>query len=555
MQVGSVRALVFALLAGAAALATSGCGGGGGGGGGGVAVGATPTASPTVSGPTYTPNVFAAASTFEDFCAAPRTGKDIQGVAFPDKQGSLLQELFFLRSWTNQTYLWNTEVVDQNPATFTSPVTYFGTLKTNATTSTGKPKDNFHFNLATADYLASTISAPTASYGAEIRVFAGTPPRNVQVVYTSDAPATTVVGATANLTRGTKILVADGIDVINGGSTQAQVDILNNAVFPKTAGETHTFTVQYPSGTTRTITLQSASLVEAPVNKTAVLTTATGKVGYIMLNTFSPFSSEKGLVDAIASVKLQGVSDLVLDLRYNGGGLLAVASQLSYMIAGSARTSGRTFEKVQFNAAAGALNPVTGGANNPTPFYSTGLGFTVPSGIAIQSLDLPRVYIITTSSTCSASEAVINGLRGVNVNVVLIGGTTCGKPYGFYPQDNCGQTYFSIQFKGVNDQAFGDYADGFAAANSTASAPVKIPGCAVNDDLTHELGDVNETMLATALNYRAVGTCPTPPASGLSVAAVAVKEGVEMELSGRSQAAELLRSNRDMRMPQQSVAP
>ena len=55
--------------------------------------------------------------------------------------------------------------------------------------------------------------------------------------------------------------------------------------------------------------------------------------------------------------------------------------------------------------------------------------------------------------------AVINGLRGVNVEVYVIGSTTCGKPYGFYPTDNCGTTYFSIQFRGVNALGFGDYTD------------------------------------------------------------------------------------------------
>ena len=64
------------------------------------------------------------------------------------------------------------------------------------------------------------------------------------------------------------------------------------------------------------------------------------------------------------------------------------------------------------------------------------------------ALDLERVFVLTTASTCSASEAIINSLRGINVEVIQIGSTTCGKPYGFYPQDNCGTTYFTIQFAG-----------------------------------------------------------------------------------------------------------
>ena len=75
---------------------------------------------------------------------------------------------------------------------------------------------------------------------------------------------------------------------------------------------------------------------------------------------------------------------------------------------------------------------------------------------------------------------MVNSLRGVGVTVNLVGGTTCGKPYGFFPQDNCGTTYFAIQFQGVNQQGFGDYGDGFA------------PTCAVADDFGHALGDPAE---------------------------------------------------------------
>ncbi len=542
VQTLSLRNLVCAILVAAAAA----CGGGGGGGSSGGGGGGGPPGS---SGPTWTPGVFQSANTFANRCAVVRTGADSRGQAFPDLPGTLAQELFWLRSWTNQTYLWNTEVVDQNPGGFSDRVTYFNVLKTTALAGSGKLKDQFHFSASTADYLAQVTSAPEASYGAEVRVFSGSPPRNVRILYTSPGtPATDLLAGTPKLIRGTQILTVDGIDLVNGGTSQAQIDILNNGMFPRTAGESHTFTVRYPDNSQRAITMISASLVEPPVNRQTVLTTPSGKVGYILLNTFSPFSSEKALVDAIAAVKAQGINDVVLDLRYNGGGLLAIASQLSYMVAGQSRTTGHIFERLQFNAAAGSNNPVTGGANAPTPFYNTGLGFTVANGAPIQSLDLPRVYILSTSSTCSASESVINGLRGINVDVVLIGTTTCGKPYGFYPEDNCGQTYFSIQFKGINDKSFGDYPDGFSPTNSSSVFAVKIPGCAVADDLTHELGDASEAMLSAALGYRANATCPTPPPTSIGVAQ-APEAGLSIETTGRSPAAEILRGIRDLRMP------
>ena len=115
-------------------------------------------------------------------------------------------------------------------------------------------------------------------------------------------------------------------------------------------------------------------------------------------------------------------------------------------------------------------------AEKITPFHSTAQGFSLPDGQALPTLNLSRVYVLVGSGTCSASEAIVNGLRGVGVTVNLIGATTCGKPYGFYPTDNCDTTYFAIQFQGVNQLGQGDYADGFAptcAARPARSSSVR----------------------------------------------------------------------------------
>jgi carboxyl-terminal processing protease len=167
------------------------------------------------------------------------------------------------------------------------------------------------------------------------------------------------------------------------------------------------------------------------------------------------------------------------------------------MIAGSTRTSGRTFERLLFNDKRTADN---NDPDNNTPFYNVTSGFTGSGTTANQplpQLTLNRLFVLATPGTCSASEAIVNGLRGIGVEVVLVGGTTCGKPYGFTAKDNCGISYFPIEFQGVNDQGFGDYASGFAAT------------CAASDDLTRELGDSSEGLLAAALSRRANGSCPT----------------------------------------------
>lgn len=124
-------------------------------------------------------------------------------------------------------------------------------------------------------------------------------------------------------------------------------------------------------------------------------------------------------------------------------------------------------------------------------------------------LNLPRVFVLSSGDTASASEAFINGLRGIDIEVILIGETTRGKPYGFYGIDNCGVTYFTVHFKGENAKGFGDYADGFIPSDSDDMFGAEVRGCVVADDLTHVLGDPEEAQLATALTYIETGACPT----------------------------------------------
>ena len=113
-------------------------------------------------------------------------------------------------------------------------------------------------------------------------------------------------------------------------------------------------------------------------------------------------------------------------------------------------------------------------------------------------LGLRRLYVLSSERTCSASESIINSLRGIDVEVILVGGTTCGKPYGFHRQDNCGLAFFAIEFQGYNAKNFGDYTAGFPAA------------CPVQDNLTSTLGATSEPLLAAALHHVDTGSCPAP---------------------------------------------
>nr|WP_070958837.1 S41 family peptidase [Hyphomonas sp. Mor2] len=564
MAKSGFASIAKAMVSVAGSVALAACGGGGGGGGSapppvtGSPPPPPPPPPPTSQGPSWTQGVFEPASTFKDQCEAPRSGVDIEGNTFPDQAGTLLEEMFWLRSWTDETYLWNNEVTDRDPATFNNRVTYFDQLKTNALTPSGENKDDFHFSETTEAFLERRNSAASAGYGLSLIVFSNTVPRDYRVRYTEpNSPASQIVSGQPNFVRGARILQIDGVDLVNGNS-QSDIDALNAGLSPANPGETHTFTIQEPgSASTRTVTVTSADIAQQPVNRTAIINTPTGDVGYILFNTFSPFSSEADIANAITTLSNAGVNDLVLDLRYNGGGLLTVASQLAYMIAGPARTNGRTFELLRFNADAGNTNPVTGAFNDPIPFTRTGVGFSLANGTPLDDLNLNRVFILATEGTCSASEAVINGLRGIDVEIVLFGspgavtpgGNTCGKPFGFYPTDNCGRTYYTIQFQGVNDKGFGDYTDGFIPGNSNTAFGERVSGCIVSDDLNTELGDPSEGMLAAALQYRQDGTCPAVTPKTTAQAAVAKGTPGLVASTPLTPEENFLANNRDMTQP------
>src|SRR3954468_24403243 len=115
-------------------------------------------------------------------------------------------------------------------------------------------------------------------------------------------------------------------------------------------------------------------------------------------------------MDAVTTLKAANVTDLVLDIRYNGGGYLDMASELAYMIANTTLTSGRTFEKIVFNDKNPTKDPVTGETLAPTPFWSKSQGFqgsALQSGQTLPSLNLNNLCVITGPGTCSASESII----------------------------------------------------------------------------------------------------------------------------------------------------
>jgi hypothetical protein len=481
-----------AMLATALGLALSGCGGGGGGSSGSPVVGNPDTPSYGPAGPS---------SSFAQQCAANNTL-----AAANLRTASLSTEKTWLRAYFDEAYLWRDEVPSVNPNlasysgtdTYVALDTYFQALTTPNLTSTGQLRDRFSFTYPTADWNALSGSGVEAGYGIEWTLVSVTPPRQIRAAYVEAGSPADLAG----IVRGDQLVSADGTSA--DATSDAGTDALNAALYPGAAGTAHNFTFTRASGGTITRSLTSAAVTRTPVPVAKVVTTPLGtKAGYLLFNDHNA-PSEAQLITAMRSFQTQGVQELVLDLRYNGGGYLYIASELATMIAGTTRTAGQAFETLKYSAKRSSENMTT-------PFYTTSC-YLSSSGCTKQevlpTLNLARIYVLAQSGTCSASESVINGLRGVGVDVVLVGGKTCGKPYGFTAKDNCGVSYFPIEFAGVNAQGFGDYADGFEPTTNGTAGTRYVKGCTVADDMSHALGDTSESMLASALGHVDRGSCP-----------------------------------------------
>ena len=421
--------------------------------------------------------VFLPSNIFADTCA-DLSKAYYKSISSP---GIYADENNWLRSWSHETYLWYDEIRDQDPTCCSTPV-YFDLMKTFETNPSGDPKDRFHFTVPTAEFLANRQSIDIG-YGAEFVLLRAAPPRDVRIAYTE--PGSPATAPEVNLSRGARILEIDGERMLDSRN----LDVLNNGLFPRTAGESHTFTVlDLGAPTPRTVTMTSVEITSHPIQNVRILAASNGdRIGYMQFNAHNA-PAAAAITEAGKHLKNAGIDDLIVDLRYNGGGLVYVAQILSSMVAGTEK-EGLIFEEFETNG------------KIPSESWEFALEFSADdiigdTDLTVPSLGLPRLFVLTSPRTCSASESIINSLLGINIDVIRIGDFTCGKPYGFTPTENCGTVYHSINFRGVNAKGEADFEDGFT------------PHCQVAEDFNHQLGDPEEILLKTALAYQASGTCP-----------------------------------------------
>ena len=249
-----------------------------------------------------------------------------------------------------------------------------------------------------------------------------------------------------------------------------------------------------PDGNEVSVSMQRGNYQLQPVVNERIYTVGGRKVGYFAFDSFVSTLDSRGnptyvksqLDHLMTTFGNEGVEEMIVDLRYNGGGAVVTAEYLSDLLAPKAVGTGIMY-----------TNKVNSGLDDFLRRYRVQIDFSPVHFHKINDLDLSRIYFLVTEGTASAAELLINNLSP-HVDVKLIGEyATYGKPVGFFNWNILGVDLYAVSFQTFNSAGYGDY---------FAGLPVdKV----VFDDLTRDFGDEQEDMIAEALYYARNGVFST----------------------------------------------
>lgn len=356
----------------------------------------------------------------------------------------------FVAALLRDQYLWRDEVDAAAPVAAASPERLIEALR--------HRRDEW----STAMPLARDLrreALETRGYGFQLRTERDGRLRVTDVVNGSPAHA-------AGVRRGDVLRAIDGF----------AIDRPREAPAART-GDTVRLELLAPDGTVREVAVKQARYAVASVAGEAMVKMGGRRVGYVALRHFSA-TTEREFESAVLRLRGLGLDDLVLDLRMNGGGSLHAAGQVASAIAGR-RVDGRTFLRTVHNER-------HRDSDQEQVFSAPDWG----------GLGLARLFVITSEETCSAAEALVHGLAPY-IEVVALGGRTCGKPVGFQVVRYGDRSYWVVTFKDLNARGEGDYYTGLA------------PTCpAAAGDAIHPLGHPADPAFRAALDYIRTGRCP-----------------------------------------------
>ncbi len=284
--------------------------------------------------------------------------------------------------------------------------------------------------------------------------------------------------------------------------------LVASALGPSTAGVSRTLRVLTLGGATDVRTMSKGTFGLDPVPEGWAVIPRAGMVpaGYVALRTFVS-AADPLLQEVFAQFRLAGVQDVVVDLRYNGGGVVSTAELLTNLLAADRAPTDVMFS-VEYNAALASRN----GVDTFSPLA--------------ESIAPARIAFVTTGASASASELVPNALEAwKHADVALVGARTLGKPVGQlgFTNERCDVAVVLVAYRLRNAEGDGDYFEGLPDPGTPPS--FSGPLCAADDDLTRAPSDPAEASTAAALSWLATGACPTPGAAKPSSAPIAARAG------------------------------
>ncbi len=391
--------------------------------------------------------------------------------------------LYFARD----LYLWSSQLPDSmNAQSYADPAALMKAIRPYSTEpGFGAPVDKWSFAMKKVDWdrqaggmsLLADLASDAGDFGLTV-FFKAEGDLRVRLVE-PNSPA-----GRAGIKRGWRITEINGSTNMTIGNAGY---IINNVYEASSAS----FTFVKPGNASEAITLQAAHYTEKPVYMDTVYQLGGKRIGYLVYNSFlgdrtQVASQLQAVFSRLASSQ---VTDLIVDLRYNGGGYVSLAEMLVNYIAPSSAQGGLMMNQV--------FNTKHSTSNNSTYIQKAG------------GINLSSVHFIVSKSTASASELLINTLKPY-MDVKLIGPTaTHGKPVGFFPQPVGDWYVFPVSFKTTNKNGEGSYFNGLAV------------DAVVADGLDKDWGDPDENCLAAALKKISTGSYRQAQAEAPSPAALA----------------------------------
>jgi len=309
----------------------------------------------------------------------------------------------------------------------------------------------------------------------------------------------------AGISRGAELLAVDsGNGYISVANILPSDPNLTNAFGPATEGVVRGFRftkdgiLSQQSLTKRIVAIQPVP--DDGVQVLALPSNPSVKVGYVNLRTYITTAGTP-LRDAFGQFRAEGIQYFIVDLRYNGGGLISVAELLGDLF-GQQRVGSDLYSRLSFRASKSV--------NDISHFFQS----------QPESVNPVRIAFITTGGTASASEMTVNSMKPW-AEVAIVGTDTYGKPVGqsaFDLSDRCDTRLRLVTFRATNRNGEGDYYDGLAGTLPFA--------CSAGDNLSRAMGDPLESSTAEALNWLGTGAC----SSVIAGVPVAQKPGIEAAL-------------------------